>query len=271
MYPESNRVTVSLEQLERRLAQTDATEAFGFALRLFDSFTRILRNLKVELLGMHKTFKRSELKAYHDSHQRILQSFFKASIIDYDLLIPIPSGMKVSYHEVVDTLQSLYEKLNIVATTTTLLAYLKETAVTTKDPSATTKDINRLTKDQTESVLRRLFSSKKTYDVPFKSVIQSFEQLCRLDQDILRYDLIFQQVEKICVMIDQIETIIDRIVTKLENQATIDKPYVTALYQLVKTASIQLDLYGILLAEMQRVEHNFVLVLKALIAHHDRD
>jgi hypothetical protein len=257
---------IALEHFERRFTASDATEAFGFAVRLFDTFTRLLRNLKITLLGMNKTFKRSELKAYHDGHTLALRDFFKTRTLDYTRLVPIPSGMKVSYADAVSTLDGLYQTLSIDTTISTLLHDFQQMGTAPKDPRTTTKEINRLSKAQVETTLRRLFSTEKTLDVPLGSVIASFETLVRLDQEILGYDAIFQHVPTICADIDKIEIAIDQVVTSLEKQSTIDKAYIAALYQLVRTASVQLDLFGVILAELQRVEHNFVVLLKSLVA-----
>ena len=77
----------------------------------------------------------------------------------------------------------------------------------------------------------------------------------------------FQNVDPIAKSLDRIEVIIDELITTFEKQPnSIDRKQIQALYKLIMTASVQLDMFGVIIAEQQRLEHNFVIVLKTLVA-----
>ena len=260
---------VALEQLNRTIANSEANEAFGFIVRIADSFMRIINNFKTSLKGFHKSFKRSELTAYHESHTLVLKAFFKQRNFNTKLEVPIPSGMKVGYLQATTTLETLYATINITNTITTLQTYFTEVQKSGHlVPTETaTQTISQVTKESVESILRNVFTNDKTLDVPITQVIASFDDLIQIDTHILGYEKIFQTAESVCADLDKLEKIIDTVVTRLE-QHTIPatKAEVQSLYLLVRTASVQLDMLGVVFAELQRVEHNFVLVLRKLVA-----
>lgn len=258
----------ALEQLDCPITHSEAIESFDFALRLFDGFARILNNFKTSLVGFNKKFKRSELLTYHESHILLLNQFFKHQQFNIDLSIPIPSGMKVGYLQATTIVEELYKTLAIENTITTLQAYLSavNTAGHLLPAEDTTKAIARVTKDSVETSLRHIFTADKTLEVPLNTVISSFDELIAIDKHILGYNAIFQKAESICNDLDKIEKIIDTLVTSLEQQKTpVDKVAVRSLYKLVMTASVQLDMLGVVYESMQRIEHNFVLVIRRLL------
>lgn len=260
--------SIALEHLYLTIEQyEDATEAFGFVIKIFDVFTRLVNNLKVTLNPFRKSFKRSELRAYHESHVMMLSQLFKSKTFDASLQVPIPHGMKVSYIQATTVLEELYKTLDIETTINALSVYFTNVSAAGHilPTSDTLTTISKVTKDSVESQLRQVFTNDKTLEVPVGTVFSSFDEIKTVDTHILTYETIFQKVSDIYKKLESIEDIIDTLITGLEKQQTIDKPSVQALYQLVLTASIQLDMFGVLLAEFQRIEHNFVLVLKKMI------
>ena len=258
---------IALEQLGRTHYYSDATEAVGFLTRILDVFTRMVNNFRTVLKGLRYKFKRSELRAYHDSHVHAYNHFVTLRYFDPSLSVPIPSGMKVSYLRATETLDSLYATLKIEDTIKSLLDYFTAVSKVGRilPPETTTTTINRLTRDGTEKTLQQIFTADKTLEVSLNTVISSFEEVVSVDNHILRYEVLFQKVDGICNDLDKIERLIDSIITGLEQQKTTDKTEVQSLYKLVYTASVQLDMFGVILAEMQRVEHNFVMVLRRLV------
>ncbi len=260
---------LALEYLAPQLTeQRIALEGLGFLTRLFDTFGRLLHNIKTNLTQFHKTVKRSELQFYHDSHKSAVNQVLHTAQLPYDLLVPIPDGMKVTYRDAVAALQSLYDTLDIERTTAVLQNYFSQYPDGLQFTKLTVRpEINHLTKDEVEKRLRTVFSKTKTYDVPLGRVIKSQQELVSVDRVILGFQPIFQNVEVIVKQLDLIEKKLDQIVTQLEKQKTIDRAYVTVLHETVRVAAVQFQLYGVLLAELQRVEHNFVLVLRKLVQH----
>lgn len=259
---------IALEQLDRPLAHSEANEAFGFVIRILDIFTRIVNNFKTSIRGFTKQFKRSELVMYHQSHKLALQEFFKTRRFNLDLSVPIPSGMKVTYLEAATALDKLHEQLDIETTIATLQTYFNavKAAGQVLPPEAITEKISRVTKKSVELDLRKIFVKNKTLEVPLRTVIPSFDELIKVDQLILKYEKIFQSVDQISKSLDRIERIIDELITAFEKQPnSVDRKQIQALYKLIMTASVQLDMFGVVIAEQQRLEHNFVIMLKTLV------
>ena len=258
---------VALERLNPELCQSEAVETFDFLIRIVDAFTRIVNNFKTALKGFRYKFKRSELKAYHESHVLAINRFLKQRTFDPSLSVPIPSGMKVSYIQAVNTIDPIYTQLDIGSTIDTLLDYFNTVSksgdfTSTKD---ITKKISKLRMDQVETTLRTVFTADKTLEVKLGSVIASFDELISVDQHILKYESIFQHVDVFCTKLDKIEATIDVLIKDIEKTASPDRTMIQDLYDLVHTAGVQLDIYGVLLDSFQRIEHNFVILLRRVV------
>jgi len=119
--------------------------------------------------------------------------------------------------------------------------------------------------NELETKLRSVFSSEKTLDVPLGKVIENFQQVKTIDDRLLGAESIFKQVPVLCSKLDLIEKAIDKIVTDLETKKDIDRAYVKSLHGLVRTTANIFDFFGVCIAELFRVEHNFVLVLEKLV------
>lgn len=262
-----HREDIALEQLGRTLPYSEATEALGFIVKIFDVFMRLLNNFKTSLSVLRRNFKRSELRAYHESHVFAYKNFLNEKKFNSSLSIPIPFGMKVTYLQATTILEDLYKTLDIESTVKSLSLYFTNVSKTGQiTPSEDLRlSINHLTRESTEKTLQQVFSNDRTLEVTLGSMFSSFQEILTVDQHILGYEAIFQRVEFICAELDKIEKIIDIVVTNLEKQNTPDKVQVQGLYQLVRTASIQLDMFGVILDMFQRIEHNFVIVLRRLV------
>jgi hypothetical protein len=259
----------ALEQLERNIDYCEAMEYYTFIHRLFDAFGRLISNIKTELLNFNKKFKRSELQFYHDSKRFAIANLVKTKYFDKDLMVPIPSGMKVPYIKAVDVINKLFNELDINNTIHELIEYLN-TSSDKKSTANTIRKISKMTKLHLEVQLRSVFSNEKTIDVPLHTVISNFNEVLELDKKILDYETIFKQVPEFCEKITLIETLVDKIVTELEHKDHVDRNYIKSLHTLIKTAAVQLDSLGVILIEMSRVEHNFVLVLNKLVVNAEK-
>lgn len=256
---------VALEQLENNIQLNEAVEAYNFIHKTLDVFSRLIYNFKTYLLHFEKnSFKRSELRFFHESKKLGYSNFLKKKCYIKDIMIPIPSGMKISYSQAVDILDDLFKKLDIQTILDTLLDYLNTTL--SEDPSLIISKIKKLTKNELETNLNKIFSSKKTFDVPLHSVISSFTEIIELDQKILNYETVFKQVESVVEKLNQIENRIDKLIDQLETQKeSIDRKFIKNFHDLIQISAFQLDAFGVIITEMSRIEHNFTLLLNILV------
>lgn len=254
----------ALEQLKYSIDNDPALEVYSSVLRTLDAFGRMMNNLKTNLIHFNKKFKRSELKFYHESTTFGIQNLYKSGHFDSAMSVPIPSGMKVSYLEATQVITELYHTLNIEDTLSKLTAYFTGDHV--ESPEDLAKEIDRVTRNELQERLRHIFVADKTVEVPASKVFKNLAEVKEVDNLILQFDAVFKMVPLICNKIDFIDKEIDTVVTNLEQQkGQLDRKYVEALHTLVLTAAVQFDAFGTLLAESQRIEHNFVIVLQRLV------
>lgn len=258
---------IALEQLGRTIDYNDATEAIGFITKTLDIFMRMINNFRTSIVGIRKSVKRSELKTYHDSHILAINKLFKSRYFDSSLSVPIPYGMKVPYLQATEIVNDLYKKLDIESTIKVLSEYFSSITGENRFSTAdrVTTSISHITHEDLEQILRQVFTNDKTLEVKLGEVFASFDEILLVDKYILYYDIVFQKVERLCNELDRIERIVDVVVSNLEKQTVVDKTEVQSLYQLVRTAGVQLDAFGVILDSMQRIEHNFVICLRRLV------
>lgn len=262
---------IALEQFTRILEAGDLSslEALGFFSRLLDRFSRIINNTIANLKSLSVTFKRSELRFYHETHPRELADFMRNARLDPNLYVPIPTGMRVSYRNAVETLTQLYTTLQIKTTVAALRSYIH---LSDHDRLAQTlrvaQSIDHLTQEATQTALQRVFTSDHTLEVPLSQVIASRDDLKTVNAGILTFESNFNSVEGIVTQLQDIERGLDAQISNLEAQTKRNPQEIHDLLRLVRTASVQFDMLGVLLHEMQRVEHNFVHVLKKLLTAH---
>jgi len=250
----------------------DTSAAEGIVTSIIDGFLRITHNLFVQLTGFTKTFKRSELKAYLDGHHFAAAAVLKNGVPGmYDLMVPKPTGMKVSYQVATTTVLDLYTQLNLADSVKQMLDFCK-TIVTIDDmrkrveyTKHMTQSIRRLTKEDTEKALRPLFNTDKTQDVKFGTVYKDLKEFQDTTTSLLDCDAIFKEVatitEQVKVLNEQLSDYLDLV----ESNKVTDRDYLKALYDFIWTAAVQLDMYGVVLDRLQVLEHNHVLVLDILV------
>lgn len=254
---------MALEQLSLMIQEdVPSVELYTIAHRLLDNLSRLLSNLKLNIKRTKGNFKRSELVFFHDSKGLLFKHLKSTKYFNSHLEVDIPSGMMVGYNQAVTVLNLLYKQINIESTTKVLVDYFNKNELS--DPHSIVTKIDHITIDDLKSKLDRIFSNKKTDTVPLMSVIESHDTLLKIDEEILKWEDLFKESNHLYKLFEDLDKAIDKHINKLEDNKEIDKEFITELHLLVKTAAIQFDSYGVVLHEMQRVEHNFVLVLNKL-------
>lgn len=253
---------VALEQLHCELEDEAGLEAYIFVHRTLDTFGRLLSNLETNLKHFNEKFKRSELAYFHDARRLLLLHADKLSYFDETLMVPKPSGMHATYLYATTTLDALYTRIDILASAEILKRYFEETVLT--DPAQITGQISHITIAELSKTLNTVFNDQKTDEVPLSTVIKTHAELKLLDRHILAFETYYRQAEKVVALLHLVETAIDKHTKRLEDAPSVDRKFLVDLHSLVRAAAVQFDAYGVVLAEMQRVEHNFVMLYKKL-------
>lgn len=274
--------TVSYAALEAYGREIEALELYGdvpgmeagIFTSIIDGFLRITRNLFLQLTSFGKSFKRSELKAYLDGHQFATSKVLQNGVPNmYNLMVPKPTGMKVTYSVATEVVMGLYTKLAIGDSVKQMLDYCKtvnainDTYKLVEYTKHTTKAISKLSKDEVEKALRPLFNTNKTQDVKFSEVYADLKDFQQVTTSLLELDTIFKDVSTISQQVQLLNTQLSDLLDALESGGNKDRAFLKALYEFVWTAAVQLDMYGVILDRFQVLEHNHVLALAVLVKH----
>lgn len=256
-------------------ASLPATEGLGIIYSLADFFGRIANNLKTYLIKGFKSFKRSELRAYTESHAASVRKVLKDKTIDLEgVKVNIPDGMKTTYPEVTAFLSDWQSQMDMATCITDTLTYLSnysklsidEWDKLTRDTGALTKKLQMVSMKEIEKDLRKYFSTAHTSG-KFKAevVIGSYVDLIEVHKTVEHFETSYMTASNIISSVDEIEVEIGKIVESLK-QVTVSTAYLKSFHGLISTLAEQLDMFGAFLDYAQRVEHNYVLALRDIIS-----
>lgn len=267
-------LTVLLRPGVESVGDDAGMEALAIAARMGDLFMRALYGFRTNVLHRFRDFRRSELRMVNEKQAVSLKALFANPAIPLDrILVPIPDGMQVPYLEAATALNDLQIELDLASTLDRLEKYFDQTkaegelSALTDDTRALQKAVGRLSKEQVEKQLRVCFNDERNErDVLASHVIASSRELIQVNGRILTFERYFLDAVSVEKRITALEKKIDALVQALSTGGgVVDKEYCTALQGLITTAAVQLDMYGVILHEQQRVEHNFALALQNIL------
>lgn len=257
-----------------------AQENLGFMSRMLDFFERVVHNVFSgrSFLGKAERidFKRSELDSYLKGNARASAAVLKLDPSRYaDLTMVIPTGMTCTFDQAIRVCNELYAKFNTDSVLTSIeeavkdRSYFDPTAYSTPDVDrvlvTTAQSINFVDSKRTEASVRSVISNNRSltagvgrtvFEGPLSASVTAMQSWGD------RYRVALAQEERMRRLEGIIGTAIDNL-THLQRTGTVKlRPaYLEAAQALIRTAAVQIDLYGAVLHLMQQVEHNFVLNL----------
>lgn len=256
-----------------------AIEGLGLMTRVFDLFGRVLNNFKHNTLSLFKTIKRSELRAYIESHASSLKTLIRQpERIDLRTVqVPVPDGMIVPYATATAALLELYDKCR----TREVLALMTDLLVRhcTLDPTqwhTLTSEIARasiaaehISKEIVQTELRKIFAAQHHgREYPANRIMgATVQEISALTDMMLRFEPIYEETATIHVGVIKLDKTVDTIVSMARSGSdTVSRVYLQQLADLIRVAAVQFDMHGVIIAEMQRVEHNYTLGLARVVA-----
>lgn len=268
-----------LEQFKAKPSDVSAEEALGFIIKTFDVIRRTVSNVRVSIFKAFSDFKQSELQVFDHSRPLAIRSLLKQTTFPLDnILVPIPLGMKVPYHQAAITLSGWATKIDLGKVSTQLVTYFDQVLMDARKNSTqhlTVPELNSLEKSisvyqhkDVEAVLRSLFNADGPDEVKAGSVFMKFADFKDTYAHLLTvYPPIFHKTVGLAKTLDTVDARINQLVVELR-RAPPGVGVLDALYRTVMTAAQQYDLYAAIVHEMQRVEHNFALVANKLVRIH---
>lgn len=270
--------TPALECLHAELqeawgAGTPSLEALGVLTRLADTLARSLFTLRTLTLRGFSNFKRSELRAYNEAHAFTLKKLFAHPSLPLDRVqLQVTDGLKVPYLEAHGVIRPLLDRLDITTVFDALQAYLahyqdlrgEEFHTLTPATVDAHKRINRLDLKQVEAELRRVFGPLTRTHGPAIKYYPETKAVAATNQAYLACEPLFRQACDEQKRMQQIEQGFGALMPAINRLHHVDQSYAQALYHLIYAAAVQMDAYGVLLHELQRLEHGVVSDLAAL-------
>ena len=278
----SNESLSQYEQLLKYDFDSIALESFGsnitrFITGILDTILKLLNNFKATVLGVFKDLKRTELQEYEDSNKITLSRVLK---YPYEFLaqqnVVVPKGMVKPYKvttekikECLDTLDMVNRSEKALASIDNVLNMLMSNAkLQVKQDTINVGELRSL--EQSFKQENNCFSPfKRCEERKFSDVFQS-DHCLKDTYDLLSNTVLHEQdVSKVYNTLEKIYSKLEQILKLVEsNHVNITKSDILTLSGQVTTLAKLFDMYGVVVTDLQRVEHNFVLVLKNIQEKH---
>jgi hypothetical protein len=282
---DSDTVTVvpSLEQnmLTRMestyLANADsAEEALHFFQGVGNVLGRVFNNIKTFVTKHDKALKRGELKAFIDSHSVTLKIVFAGGRTEEvnTTKVPLPEGMIGTYNETAQALVSVLEEA------TALQALTEIEKIVTKMAASDVSGLGAFTKpltdvlgvmkaphpDKVSEAFKGVMTAKRApLAVTGKKAFGSEGDLVKAKDAILTFEKYYNDAIAAGRLVQKVEKAINTCLDKLDDAETVDSKFLGAFYTAVQSLAVQVDTYGAVMEIAQRVEHNYVLALRAIL------
>jgi hypothetical protein len=246
---------------------------FGFV----NVLGHILNTFKTNVFKGFKDLKRSELRYYHESNVLSVSRLLRADFnVFSELDIDFPDKMSATYLE---TSTNIDKFLNYMDMPTRIKAIYKHTSNTLQSAMTTAEDRNQLGATLTAMDFKLIDLAKqfKTVDNCFKDTKhvkhKRFSKLFPKTGDVPATDTVLlkceahmQGVGKVYDDLTLIENEFEKLLEAIDKKTITDinKETMQVLAAYCTAIARMCDMYGVVMQDLQRVEHNFVMVLKTL-------
>lgn len=267
-------LTQEIEKLSR-LSIAEEGLISRFLFKSLDVFSRLFNNVIHVTLRSFKGFSRSEIRYYIESNPMMVKQIRKLSYIDIRTVkIPYPTGMKIGYKPALDTITNLLAPIDataLVLSAQRLVTQIQEQGFTNPElvheVQCWTQDNKILDRSVVTRSLKPIFSTTDTsiIELPFSKFFSNMNDFNYTLDNLVLCEKYYHQAKKSYDNLTTMNSIVDKIITRFESdKSLITKDTAQILYEFLFTLAEQLDLFGALCNELQRIEHNFVLVCRAL-------
>lgn len=256
-----------------------AMEGLSFFKTLDATVLRIFRSVSANLSRFGEEFRRSELRVYVDAHaHEVSYALSHVEHLDKKLLVAIPEGMIKTYDETASVLAKSFKAVDVKAVSKIVHALLskamsvpcdstEEVKTFCKESALDIKTLQDLPKLTALRDVKSLIGKSRLMYRPLGRVFSSpIAGIKSAHRDILAFDPAFLEASRYRKTFDAITGDIAKILTKLELASDVKTEFVQAIFSILTGYTWMVDFYGILLHEAQKVEHNYVIALKTIVA-----
>lgn len=252
-------------------------EGLSFFLSLGNALHKVYTKVKVNLSTWGDDFHQSELKAFYTNNQTAVDSLFRTlPVLDDKLLVPVPEGMSKPYDITSKVLYDACETFDVTDMTKKLLVYLKDLkSLSLDDKDAveafTSKhkdfviEISAIPKASAKMDVRKCFNASRLLYKPIRQAFSHTSMIKETYGTLIKFDKTFADAVKYRETFSETTRLIDDVIHRLESAKSVPAKLCQNLFSVLTAFTWMIDLYGSILHDAQRVEHNYVSALATLI------
>ncbi len=237
---------------------------------VLNTFGHIANTFKTNLFRSYRVLKRTELVYYNEANIATLPRILN---VQYDMVrnleIPVPDKMVVPYMDAVDQGYGLLVMFDMKNTTNIFVADLEK--ILEKVMGATTPDIVVHHSDRLPAIVKSFkkfdsyFKGTKKPTYPFTKMFRSMTEFRDVHTALVRAADFHYSVERIVSNMDKSTNLLKSILSFMEKDGVeLPKETIVQLSELTLYYAKVFDMFGVIIQDMARIEHNFVEVLKVV-------
>lgn len=259
-------------------AQEGVVDGLGSMLvGLSDISMRLLCTLRTNLFSFYKSFKRSEIREYFEGHMVSVKQIEGVPFNTYmDMMVPAPAEMTARYMSAVDTVEALYNALDILNTINTfnkVMIQVRKGVV--RDEPNYGVDLIQLThfnelkmKKVNEAVAAHNanFAGDKGKENAraFKNAYASMQEFKDVRVKLIGMEHHLQEVESVLSTMQSANQTLSQVANTLDKTKDIQVDFMKQLVVSVRNMASMVDIYGTACRAQMALEHNHICVMETI-------
>ena len=255
-----------------------ATESFGssivrFLTGILNILSKIINNIKTSLLNGFKDLKRTELQYYIDENKFSINRILS---VRYDLIanlsVPIPLGMISPYKVTTEKINTCINNLDMMNRMVSTLDSINNLVNSLLAGSSITIENNTLNMGELTAIENAFKNESKCFSISKRNSETEFSKVFLSDHCLKDTFILLDQatkeeynVTKVYAILETIYQKFEQIITLVNSEdAILTKNDLLLLSAQTTTLAKIFDIYGVTMQDLQRVEHNFIFVMKQI-------
>lgn len=259
-------------------AQEGVVSSLGSMLiGLGDISARLLTTLRTNLFSFYKSYKRSEIKEFFEGHMisvKRIESVPFNTFMDMD--IPVPSEMTSRYLSAIETVEELYQALDIQNTITAFNKVMIQVrkGVVRDEPNygvdlvqlAQFNDIKMKKVNAAVAAHNANFAGEKggKNSRAFKTAYASMQEFRDVRTKLISMEGHLQAVEGVLNTMQSANNTLNQVAVTLDKTNDVQADFLKELVTSIRNMASMLDIYGTACQAQMAIEHNHVCVIESI-------
>jgi len=258
-----------------------STEALSNSLMavftaMIDLFGRFMNTAKTNIFKFPRSLKRSEIRAYTESHAVMVQRIERSSFDKFMTAeIDVPSRMSATYLSATSNLNSTLTTIGISDLSARFITMMKSLIIDING----SKDYENPFTSSATNVMAKLTAATKLYNIhlkdymdkpgkkkPFSKVFHNMKELKELRVTLLDMEKNLLGISAVQKRLDTLDAITSKLFSVVNNnaKANVSKKFVRVMANFLKAQAIGYEMYGELVSAQMALEHNYTEVMETL-------